>query len=67
MVERVIWPNELSAADEIFLTGTAAEITPVGAIDDLTFRPGRLTARLIDDYDAIVRQPAVARGETAAA
>src|SRR3954451_1654677 len=35
VVERAIWPDELKTADEIFLTGTAAEVTPVGRIDDL--------------------------------
>ena len=46
---------------EIFVTGTAAEITPVGKIDDLTFTPGTITKALIEDYDQLVgRVPAKA-------
>ena len=55
VVERQIRPEELADADEIFLTGTAAEVTPVGRIDDLTVTPGRLTEQLSDDYAALVR------------
>uniref|UniRef100_UPI0026116C4B aminotransferase class IV n=1 Tax=Pelagibius sp. TaxID=1931238 RepID=UPI0026116C4B len=55
VVERQIRPEELAGADEIFLTGTAAEVTPVGRIDDLTFTPGRLTQTLREDYSALVR------------
>ncbi len=58
VVERVIMPEELKDADEIFLTGTAAEVTPVGVIDDLTFTPGQITFALMDDYSAEVRQTA---------
>lgn len=50
VVERHIRPEELPYVKEIFLTGTAAEITPVGQIGDLTFTPGRLTMQLADDY-----------------
>ncbi|MGB0670496.1 MAG: aminotransferase class IV, partial [Rhodospirillales bacterium] len=56
VIERVIMPDELTNATEIFLTGTAAEVTPVGRIDDLTFKPGRLTETLIKDYDDCVHQ-----------
>ena len=56
VVQRPIRPEELAEADEIFLTGTAAEVTPVGRIDDLTVTPGRLTEWLSDDYAALVRR-----------
>jgi len=56
VVERFIKPEELKTASEIFLTGTAAEITPVGQIDDLTFVPGKLTELLTEDYEAATRQ-----------
>ncbi|HYD98200.1 MAG TPA: branched-chain amino acid aminotransferase, partial [Alphaproteobacteria bacterium] len=39
VVERQIRPEELKSATEIFLTGTAAEVTPVGQIDELRFTP----------------------------
>jgi branched-chain amino acid aminotransferase len=55
VIERAIFPEELKDAEEIFLTGTAAEVTPVGLIDDLTFTPGALCRTLMNDYDALVR------------
>ena len=57
VVERTILPDELGTADEVFLTGTAAEVTPVGQIDDRHFTPGRICEALIADYDKIVRSP----------
>jgi len=56
VIERAILPEELKDADEVFLTGSAAEVTPVGSIDDLTFTPGAITFTLMDDYSALVRQ-----------
>ncbi len=53
--ERVILPAELKDAEEIFLTGTAAEVTAVGQIDDLTFKAGPVAAQLGADYAAEVR------------
>lgn len=55
VIERFIKPDELKGAQEIFLTGTAAEITPVGQIDALTFVPGKLTEWLTEDYEAATR------------
>ncbi|MGB0681595.1 MAG: branched-chain amino acid aminotransferase [Magnetovibrionaceae bacterium] len=64
VIERRIMPDELKEATEIFLTGTAAEVTPVGKIDDLTFKPARITETLIADYDACVgKKPATAAAE----
>jgi branched-chain amino acid aminotransferase len=54
VVERAILPSELKDAEEIFLTGTAAEVTPVGQIDDMTFTPGNVTRTLLTDYDDLV-------------
>ncbi len=51
VVERAILPEELRKASEAFLTGTAAEITPIGGIDDLTFTPGEVTFALSAAYD----------------
>ena len=55
VVERRIRPEEVAKADEIFVTGTAAEITPVRAVDDLSFPVGRITAQLMDDFRAMTR------------
>ena len=53
-VERIIMPEELSNADEVFVTGPAAEVTPVGQIgNDLNFQVGPITKRLIEDYTAL--------------
>jgi branched-chain amino acid aminotransferase len=53
--ERTILPDELATFEECFLTGTAAEVTPVGEIGPHRFRPGAVTAAMIDDYAAAVR------------
>lgn len=55
VIERHIRPEELPYVKEIFLTGTAAEITPVGQIGELRFTPGRLTAQLAEDYTRATR------------
>ena len=58
IVERVIMPDEIKQADEIFVTGTAAEVTPVGQIDSMNFTVGPITQVLMEDYEALVREPA---------
>ncbi|MEM8551800.1 MAG: branched-chain amino acid aminotransferase [Pseudomonadota bacterium] len=58
VAERTILPEELADFHECFVTGTAAEVTPVGEIAGHTFTPGRLTAQLVADYAAHVRPPA---------
>lgn len=54
VVERVIMPEEMDKADECFLTGTAAEVTPVGSIGAYTFTPGEVCQKLADAYDRTV-------------
>ena len=54
IVERAIMPEELADAREVFLTGTAAEVTPVGQIDDHAYTPGEMCRILMADYEAIV-------------
>ncbi|MEM9469215.1 MAG: branched-chain amino acid aminotransferase [Pseudomonadota bacterium] len=51
-----IKPEELSNAQEVFLTGTAAEVTAVGQIDDHSFQVGPVTRRLRDAYESLVRE-----------
>lgn len=55
IAERRILPDELSSFGECFITGTAAEITPVSEIGPHRFRPANLTSALIDDYTAEVQ------------
>jgi len=50
VVERVIMPDELSTFSECFLTGTAAEVTPVAEIGDAIFKPGKISEQLVHDY-----------------
>jgi branched-chain amino acid aminotransferase len=55
--ERAVMPEELDEASEVFLCGTAAEIVPVGAIDERRYQVGPMTRTLIDDYAKLVRRP----------
>jgi branched-chain amino acid aminotransferase len=57
VVERTILPEEIKGASEVFLAGTAAEVTPVRQIGDLQFTPGPITERLLHDYEALVQMP----------
>jgi branched-chain amino acid aminotransferase len=57
--ERAIMPEELAGMEECFITGTAAEVTPVASIADWTFQPGEMTKTLMNDYMAAV-QPGAA-------
>ena len=53
--EELIARDELYTADEVFLTGTAAEITPVREIDHRTLNVGAVTRNLQEQYFAIVK------------
>jgi len=54
VIERHMKPEELENAQEVFLTGTAAEITPVGEIAGRKYTIGAVTKQLIEDYHAAV-------------
>ena len=56
VVVRHIRPEELSTFSECFLTGSAAEVTPVQSIGDYKFTPGDLSLTLMDDYGKLVRR-----------
>ncbi len=58
VVVRNILPEELSTFSECFLTGSAAEVTPVSEIGEYTFTPGDLSLTLMDDYGKLVRRQA---------
>ncbi len=49
-----IKPEELKDADEVFITGTAAEITAIGQIDDTHYEVGPITKKLRDAYESLV-------------
>jgi branched-chain amino acid aminotransferase len=53
--ERRIMPEELESFEQCWLTGTAAEITPVGQIADYTFEVGALTRDISESYEKLVR------------
>jgi branched-chain amino acid aminotransferase len=55
IVERHIPAEELSSFSEVFICGTAAEVTPVAQIGEHHYTPGNLSLSLMDDYSRLVR------------
>jgi branched-chain amino acid aminotransferase len=55
VVERAIQPDELGKAQEVFLTGTAAEVTPVREIGPYKFTPGRICKQMVEDFEKATR------------
>ena len=55
--EKYMQPNEISKYEEAFLTGTAAEITPIQSIDDIKFDTGEdsKTYKFMQDFHNLVR------------
>ncbi|MDF2095912.1 branched-chain amino acid aminotransferase [Aquibaculum arenosum] len=70
IVERAIMPEEFGRTQEVFLTGTAVEVTPVReiALADAIyhFTPGEITVNLVHDYDALVQGKAATPATSAA-
>jgi branched-chain amino acid aminotransferase len=61
VIERHILPAEMEDFEQCWLTGTAAEVTPVGRIGDYNFEVGALTRSVAEQYEKLVRnqlQPA---------
>lgn len=54
VVERHIKPDELNFVQEAFLTGTAAEITPIASIGEVQYTVGAATKQLMADYEQLV-------------
>ena len=67
VIERAIMPEEMANFEQCFLTGSAAEVTPVSEIGDYRFKVGEVTKTLMNAYSDYVRpvraaQPLVAAG-----
>ena len=60
VIERKIKPEEMKDFVGCFLTGTAAEITPVSQIDEYKFKVCKLISGLNDDYQKLVRKDTAA-------
>ena len=63
VVERTILPEDLGSFSECFITGTAAEVTPVSEIGDQRYKPGQITETLLNDYMKLVRPKKQAAAE----
>ncbi|MBX9682391.1 MAG: branched-chain amino acid aminotransferase [Hyphomicrobium sp.] len=63
VIERAIMPEELGSFSECFITGTAAEVTPVSEIGAFMYKPGAISETLLNDYMAAVRPKARAAAE----
>mgnify|MGYP001797546358 CR=1 FL=1 len=55
VIERHIMPEEMEGFEQCWLTGTAAEVTPVGQIGDYTFEVGAITREIAESYEKLVR------------
>ena len=60
VVERAILPEEMDGFEQCFLTGTAAEVTPVSEIGDYRFEVGAIARQLMEDYASEVQPRAAA-------
>jgi branched-chain amino acid aminotransferase len=54
VIERAIFPVELPTFSECFITGSAAEVTPVAEIGAHRFKPGAISEALVNDYSNLV-------------
>ncbi|KCZ92676.1 branched-chain amino acid aminotransferase [Hyphomonas johnsonii] len=54
VIERAIMPDELATFSECFITGSAAEITPVAEIGTHVYKPAEISHGLVDDYTRLV-------------
>ena len=56
VIERAIWPEELEGFEQAFLTGSAAEVTPLAEIGPWRFEVGDMTKQLARDYSDLVNR-----------
>ena len=54
VVERAIWPEELESFEQMFITGSAAEVTHIQSAGPWNFEVGELSRQLAKDYDDLV-------------
>jgi branched-chain amino acid aminotransferase len=66
VVERAIMPEEMAEFSECFITGTAAEVTPVSEIGPCRFTIGDITRTLMDDYSTLVHHAKATPAKVAA-
>jgi branched-chain amino acid aminotransferase len=60
IIERHIPFEELGSFSELFIVGTAAEVTPVAEVGEFRFTPGTISLTLMEDYARLVRRELVA-------
>jgi branched-chain amino acid aminotransferase len=63
VVERAIKPEEMEGFEQCFLSGTAAEVTPVSEIGPYRFQVGEIAKTLMNDYSAEVQPKHAAAAE----
>ena len=61
VIERAILPDEMAEFEACFLTGTAAEVTPVSEIGPYSFQVDAISRTLMEDYHAEVQPQAAAK------
>ena len=66
VIERPTMPEEMADFSECFITGTAAEVTPVSEIGPYRFTIGDITRTLMDDYSTLVHHAKAAPAKVAA-
>jgi branched-chain amino acid aminotransferase len=54
VIERAIMPDELATFSECFITGSAAEVTPVAEIGGIIYKPSDISEALVQDYSDLV-------------
>ena len=54
VVERAIWPEELEGFEQMFITGSAAEVTFIQSAGPWTFEVGDFSRQIAKDYDDLV-------------
>ena len=60
LIERNITPNELFIADEVFFTGTAAEIAPISKVNNRIIGNGKIgpiTRKILEEFEKLIEDP----------